>query len=109
MPIYWAFLTFMLLKPGVEREKFWFEFSNIDKVLHLAIFALLGFTFQIAFPKLKFSIFLQIMLIYAFLTEILQKETNWGRSMENLDIVADLLGIFIGYLIAKKITFQSNY
>ena len=99
----------MLLKPGAEREKYWFEFSGIDKFLHLAIFALLGFAFQIAFPKLKFLFFLQIMLIYAFLTEILQREMNWGRSMENLDILADLVGVLIGYYIAKKISSRFQY
>ncbi|CAH0286997.1 hypothetical protein SRABI04_04224 [Chryseobacterium sp. Bi04] len=97
LPIYWAFLTYMLLKPGEENHEYWFMFSGIDKVLHLSIFAALGFAFIATFPKIKFSYFFQIILIYAFLTEILQEEMGLGRSMETLDIVADTVGCLIGY------------
>lgn len=77
-------------------------FPGIDKVLHVSIFAALGFCFMSAFPKVKFWWFVQIMLIYAFLTEILQHEMNLGRSSETMDIVADLAGTLIGYFIYKK-------
>ena len=103
LPIYWAFLTYMLLKPGVENKEYWFMFSGIDKLLHLSIFALLGFTFMAAFPKTKFLTFLYIMLIYAFLTEILQDAMQLGRSMESLDIVADTIGVLAGYYIYSVI------
>jgi len=43
------------------------------------------------------------MLIYAFLTEILQDEMHLGRSMETLDILADTIGVIVGYYIFKKI------
>lgn len=101
LPIYWAFLTYMLLKPGEENHEYWFMFNGIDKVLHLSIFAALGFSFMAAFPKIKFSYFFQIILIYAFLTEILQEEMGLGRSMEALDIVADTIGCLIGYYTYK--------
>ncbi len=39
------------------------------------------------------------MLIYAFLTEIVQEEMGLGRSMELLDIIADTVGVLIGYFI----------
>lgn len=103
LPIYWAFLTYMLLRPGEENHEYWFMFSGIDKVLHLSIFAALGFSFIAAFPRIKFSYFLQIILIYAFLTEILQEEMGLGRSMETLDIVADAIGCLIGYFIYKAL------
>lgn len=103
LPIYWAILTYMLLKPGVENQEYWFMFSGIDKILHLSIFAFLGFSYKTAFPKTTFSIYIYIMLIYAFLTEILQDEMQLGRSMENLDILADTIGVLIGYYVFKKI------
>ena len=78
-------------------------FSGIDKVLHISIFAALGFCFMAAFPRIKFFFFLMIMMIYAFLTEILQGEMQLGRSAESLDIVADLLGVVIGYFIFRKL------
>ncbi len=101
LPIYWAFLTYMLLKPGEENREYWFMFSGIDKVLHVSIFAALAFSFIAAFPKIKFSYFFQIILIYAFLTEIMQEEMGLGRSMETLDIVADTVGCLIGYWTYK--------
>ena len=102
MPIYWAILTYMLLKPGTENQEYWFMFSGIDKVLHISIFAFLGFAFRAAYPKTTFSKFIYIMLIYAILTEILQEEMHLGRSMEALDIVADIIGVLIGYYVFKK-------
>ena len=93
----------MLLKPGVENFEFPFMFDGIDKLLHLSIFAMLGFTFMAAYPKIKFSYFIQIMIIYGMLTEILQDEMHWGRSLEFLDLVADIIGILIGYFIFKKL------
>lgn len=92
----------MLLKPGEENKEYWFMFSGIDKIIHLSIFAILGFCFLAAFQKVKFLTFLQIMLCYAFLTEILQDEMHLGRGMEFFDVVADVLGCLIGYFIFKK-------
>lgn len=103
LPIYWAFLTYMLLKPGEENQEYWFMFNGVDKILHLSIFATLGFLFIGTFPKIKFSYFFQIILIYAFLTEILQEEMGLGRSMESLDIVADTIGCLLGYYIYKAL------
>jgi VanZ family protein len=91
----------MLLKPGEENHEYWFMFNGIDKVLHLSIFAALGFCFVEAFPRIKFLYFIQIILLYAFLTEILQEEMGLGRSMETLDIVADTIGCLIGYYTYK--------
>ena len=93
----------MLLKPGIKTNEYWFMFSGIDKIIHISIFALLGFCFIATFPKIKFFVFLQIMLIYAFITEILQDEMNLGRSLENLDILADTIGVVIGYYLFKKV------
>lgn len=93
----------MLLKPGVENLEYPFMFEGIDKVLHLSIFTFLGFTFMATFPKIKFFYFIQIMMLYGMLTEILQDEMHWGRSLEFLDLVADMVGVLIGYFIFKKL------
>lgn len=103
LPIYWAFLTFMLLRPGVENLEYPFMFEGIDKILHVTIFAMLGFCFVAAFPKVKFIYFFQIMLGYSILTEILQDEMGWGRSLEVLDLVADTVGILLGYYLFIKV------
>ena len=93
----------MLLKPGVENVEYAFMFEGIDKILHLAIFTFLGFVFMLMFPKIKFIYFIQVMIIYALLTEILQDEMRLGRSLEGLDLVADVIGVLLGYFIYKKL------
>ena len=103
LPIYWAFLTYMLLRPGVETVHFPFMFDGIDKLLHLSIFALLGFCFMAAFPKIKFLYYIEIMLMYSLLTEILQDEMGLGRSLENLDLLADTVGFLLGYVLFNRI------
>lgn len=93
----------MLLRPGAENPDMWFLFPGIDKVVHMLIFSMLAFCFLCAFPKIKFMTFLQVMLLYALLTEILQDEMGLGRSLEFYDLVADSVGIVVGYFVFKKI------
>ncbi len=102
LPIYWAFLSYMLLKPGIETGDYWFVFQGIDKVVHISTFVMLGFCFMSAFPKTRFIVFLQIMMCYTFLTEILQDEMGLGRSLEVWDAVADTIGVLIGYFLFRK-------
>ena len=74
-------------------------FPYFDKVGHGgSICRIRIFTNCLAFPKLKFFTYIQIMLCFAFLTEILQDEMRLGRAMEGLDVVADTTGALIGYL-----------
>ncbi|MDY3339355.1 VanZ family protein [Riemerella anatipestifer] len=100
MPIYWALLTYVLLKPVGEHKDYWFLFQGIDKVVHFFTFLILGFLFKVAYYKISFSYFFMIMLSYALLTEILQDEMNYGRSLDVLDLFADTVGVLIGYLMA---------
>ncbi|MHA6728112.1 VanZ family protein [Chryseobacterium sp. A301] len=103
MPIYWAFLTYMLLRPGVENPVQWFLFPGIDKVIHMLVFSMLAFCFLCAFPKIKFFTFLQVMILYALLTEIWQDEMGLGRSLEFYDLVADSVGVLLGAFVFQKV------
>ena len=103
MPIYWAFLTYMLLRPGIENKEYSFMFPNIDKVLHFSIFGFLGFCILVAFPNLKKSTYLLVGLSYALLTEILQDVMGFGRSLEILDLFADMAGFSLAILVYNQI------
>ena len=103
LPIYWAFLTFMLLKPGVENEEYWFMFPGIDKLIHLSIFAFLGFTLLMSFKKLNIIYFFLIVFFYGLGTEILQEVMHMGRAFELLDILADVLGSLLGLIIYNQL------
>jgi hypothetical protein len=48
------------------------------------------------------------MIIYGLLTEILQDEMGFGRSLEFLDLAADTVGVLMGYWVfqqLKKVSF----
>ncbi|REC68650.1 VanZ family protein [Epilithonimonas hispanica] len=102
MPIYWAFLTYMLLRPGIENKEYSFMFKHIDKVIHFSIFFLLGFLFRVRFPKTTLLYFFLILISYALLTEILQDVMKLGRSLEVLDAVADTLGLSLSFYIYNR-------
>ena len=109
LPIYWAFLTYMLLRPGVENKEYFFMFPHVDKLIHFTIFFLLGFFFRLRFPHLKLQYFFLILISYALLTEILQDVMKMGRSLEVLDAVADTLGLSLAYYIYNKyVKFQNR-
>ncbi len=108
MPIYWAFLTFMLLRPGVKVDPI-FLFQGVDKMVHFGIFAVLGFCFKAALPRFRFSFSFLILLVYALLTEVFQGIMKNGRTFEALDIVADIAGIITGIFIYKKMTRTTHY
>ena len=103
LPIYWAFLTYMLLRPGTENKEYFFMVPNLDKLIHFSIFFFLGFLFRIRFPKISLYQYLLILIVYALLTEIFQHIMQLGRSLEILDAIADTLGIFLAYYIYIKI------
>lgn len=103
MPIYWAFLTYALLRPSSDLSAdFLSQMNGIDKIGHWLVFVVLGFLFYLNFPKIKIAFFLGIMLLYAVLTEVLQGTMNLGRTMEFNDLIADMLGVWAGYFIWKK-------
>ena len=108
LPIYWAFLTYMLLRPGVENKEYPFMFQHIDKIIHFTIFFLLGFFFRVRFPNIKPLYFFLILISYALLTEILQDVMKMGRSLEVLDAVADTLGLSFAYYIYNRYVKSQN-
>lgn len=108
LPIYWAFLTYMLLRPGAENKEYFFMFPHLDKLIHFTIFFLLGFFFRLRFPKVSVLYFFLIVISYALLTEILQDVMNCGRSLEVLDAVADTLGLSLSYYIYNRYAKSKN-
>ena len=76
-------------------------FLGIDKLIHLCIFAFLGFSILMSLKSIKFYQFIIIVFIYGLGTEVLQEVMHMGRSFELLDILADLIGSSLGFLVYK--------
>jgi VanZ family protein len=103
LPIYWAFLTYMLLRPGLENKEYFFMFPHLDKLIHFSIFFVLGFFFRLRFPKVSLIHFSLLLISYALLTEILQDIMKVGRSLELLDAIADTFGLTLSYYIYNRV------
>ncbi len=98
--IYWAILTFILLKPGSDHpHQYWFYFNGIDKLVHFSIFALLVFLLRLVYHQWSISKVLCVILFYGIFTELAQHYMQMGRSGDVLDLLADMLGATIGLFV----------
>lgn len=92
----------MLLRKSIATPTQLLYFEGLDKVVHILIFAFLGFIFKVAFRRISFIIFFIIVTSYGFVTEVLQHLMALGRSMEFSDLCADTFGGVLGYFISVK-------
>jgi hypothetical protein len=81
-------------------------FTHADKVVHFGIYAvftlLLFHTWPLRFTgKAKQFLPLLYVIIWGTVMEILQKAGGYGRSFSHLDILANILGFFPGWLAWK--------
>ncbi len=91
-----------MVKPGID-------IPCLDKIVHLFFFSVLSFTIQY---ELKNHIQIQIYLfiiVYALILgssiEIIQENFIFERSGEFFDLLADLLGVIIGFTAYKLFTY----
>ena len=107
LALYWLFLTYMLLSPpkGLPQELPLFE--GADKVFHVVIFAVLSFLYKATFSRQAFGRCFLILILYGIATELAQEYMHLGRSGDPLDLLADAIGIVLGYramrLLAHKL------
>ena len=97
----------MLLSPpkGLPQELPLFE--GADKVVHVVIFAVLSFLYKATFSRQAFGRCFLILILYGIATELAQEYMHLGRSGDPLDLLADPIGIVLGYgamsLLAHKL------
>jgi VanZ family protein len=108
-------VTVLLCLPGPSLPTpsgDWFHRYQVDKIIHITIFAVLVYMFcrpiqlkgffTSIITKIYFLIAV-ICIIYGFIMELIQKWFIPGRGFEGWDIMADAVGCLIGYFIAKTI------
>ena len=104
---YTLLLTDLLLRPpkGLPQELPLFE--GADKVVHVVIFAVLSFLYKATFSRQAFGRCFLILILYGIATELAQEYMHLGRSGDPLDLLADAIGIVLGYgamsLLAHKL------
>ncbi|MDA0732238.1 MAG: VanZ family protein [Bacteroidetes bacterium] len=106
-------LTFLLLLPGNDLEaSSWWETYKIDKLVHIVTFSILSLSTSITLSKLRvlidtnyrlMTLILVVCTIFGTILEFLQQELRVGRSAELLDIVADCVGVLLGFVIFRTV------
>ena len=76
-------------------------FPGSDKVVHLVLFAALAATCRWRFGDRPAA--LAALASYALVSEVVQGVLMATRSGDPLDVVADLLGVAIGWLAARRL------
>jgi len=77
-------------------------FPGSDKVVHIAVFALLAGTARWRFGAS--AVVLGLIVAYAPVSEVVQATLLSDRSGDPADVVADLTGVAIGWLLARRLT-----
>jgi VanZ family protein len=77
------------------------RFSGSDKVVHLALFALLAGTARWRFGPLRAVVI--AVLAYAALSEVVQRLLLEHRSGDLRDLLADAIGVAIGWVVAGRL------
>ena len=91
------------------------DVSHLDKIVHLAMYFVLmislGPSMIPQFDSKKLSrIYLPLsVFLYSVLLEVLQNFLALGRSFEVLDIIANFIGVILGYLIILKFVKKRYY
>jgi VanZ family protein len=76
--------------------------DGVDKLVHLAVFALLGASGRGArIPPLPLVV---ALTVYAVVSEVLQGVLPIDRDFDVLDVVADCLGVSVGVLLHALLT-----
>lgn len=106
-PVIWAIIIlFLSLTPSHEMPEtnIW-EFLSFDKLAHLFFYALFALQLIIAFKKQNFNSILKhnaillgfiLNLFYGIILETLQYYMYAGRTADLIDIIANLIGAFLG-------------
>lgn len=73
-------------------------FYGSDKVVHLVLFGLLAAT-----TRWRFGAGLWLVAVYAPASELVQGLALPTRSGDPYDVVADLLGVLLGWMLAGRV------
>lgn len=114
--IAWFFVILILISmPGedIPQPRGWWEWVNlihIDKIVHMGIFAVQVFLFNIAFARsawsrrqkaIAFLYVLAIGIAWGLGTELIQRYFIESRTFDLVDWTADSIGCLLGFLCSR--------
>ena len=116
--ILWSvFVLFVSLVPGNELPKFQMEFLFVDKIAHAALFAGLSFFWVFGLKKAGYKTLLNLrmdlvlfggILLFGIGIELLQHFVIPQRHFDFFDIIANGVGIIIGFLFFNYVICKKN-
>lgn len=80
-------------------------FNHIDKLEHLFAYACLSLSWILAFNtfnKKANTLIITCCILFGIVLEVLQNQLTSYRTGEFLDIIANTLGVLLGFLISQK-------
>ena len=99
-------VLFFLPGSALPEEHSWMILIQIDKLVHIFLFAVLFLTWRYAFysGQKHFTIILFIVVVaFGLVVEIIQKYWIPGRTFDLYDLLADTIGSIAGWLIYRYI------
>jgi len=95
---YTALLFTLLWGPPTEQPPL---FPHDDKVFHALAFSGIGASWWWATHRVR--IVWSVGIVLAVGTEVVQSLLPWPRAMDPLDMLADLVGVAAGLIVARRI------
>jgi VanZ family protein len=74
---------------------------GLDLLAHVVLFLVFALLWQKAVRHQKTAKVLVFGLLLALLTELIQETLPWPRTLEPLDLAADVVGLVLGVLAAR--------
>ena len=109
--ILWSLLIlFLSTTGGINLPSTWWDFISLDKVGHLVVYGLFSMLLLWAFTqnrkltleKKAVIIALGISIVYGIGMEVIQYTFFPGRFFEIPDIIANIIGSFLGLYLFKR-------
>ncbi|GAC1481117.1 MAG: hypothetical protein NVS1B13_02740 [Flavisolibacter sp.] len=101
---WFVIMCILFFLPGsmLPKETGFFALANLDKIVHIGLFAVFVFLIKCSFTTtpLKYNVPLIVATgLYGYAVEWIQKTCIPGRSFDLFDLLADLVGSITGLLI----------
>jgi len=102
-------IALLSLVPGENMPgSFLFSIPHIDKIIHMSMYAALGFVALAESHRNQSRLGIQVLVLFSILflsavIEILQATVVAARSAEWFDLLANLLGLIGGYIAHRLI------
>jgi VanZ family protein len=99
-------MNVLFVLPGSTLPKTgWFTDIQLDKWVHIGLFAVLVFLFCSAFNSVSKKIWIVLVaaVAYGFIVEVVQKNWVSNRSFDLYDVLADTAGSIIGLVVWLRV------